>query len=90
MKIYSLVVAAGRKEHIARHGVSVQEVEEIVSGDPFITRSRQGTYRIIGQTNAGRHLTVIVGPRGAGVYGLMTARAATESEVRRYRASRRR
>lgn len=89
MKVYELIVEPGREEHIARHNISVDEVEEVVFATPYITRTRQGRYRLIGQTNAGRYLTIIVAPRGRGVYGLVTARDADESERRLYQRKQR-
>ncbi len=84
MKIYELVIEPGREEHIARHHVSVAEVEEVIFGAPFIRKARQGRYHIIGQTEAGRYITVFVAPRGQGVYGLVTARDADDAERRAY------
>ena len=80
MRIYELIVEAGREEHIARHQVSVAEAEEVVFGRHVVYRVRQGYYGLIGQTDAGRYLTVIVAPRGRGVYGLVTARDAGRAE----------
>jgi len=84
VKIYELVIEPGREEHIARHHVSVAEVEEVIFGTPFIRKARQGRYHIIGQTEAGRYITVFVAPRGQGVYGLVTARNADDAERRAY------
>ncbi len=84
MKIYELVIEPGREEHIARHQVSVAEVEEVIFGAPFIRKARQGRYHIIGQTEAGRYITVFVAPRGRGVYGLVTARDSDDAERRAY------
>jgi uncharacterized DUF497 family protein len=88
-KVYELIVEPGRDEHIARYQVTVQEAEEVVFGSPAIHRTRDDRYRLVGQTAAGRYLTVIVAPRGQGVYGLVTAREATEAERRQYRTQRR-
>ena len=88
VRIFELIVEPDREEHIARHGVTVEEVEEVVFGNPFSTRTRQGRYGLIGQTEAGRYLTVILAPRGHGVYGLVTARDATLSERRRFQQHR--
>jgi uncharacterized DUF497 family protein len=71
-------------DHIARHGVTQEEVEEVVGSSVFITRGRDDTYRAIGQTFGGRYLTVIVAPRGAGTYYVVTARDADPSERRAY------
>jgi uncharacterized protein len=87
--IYELIIEPEREEHIARHNVSVEEVEEVVFGDPFITKTRDRRYRVIGQADAGRYLTIFLGPRGRGVYGLITARDATDSGRRLYQRHRR-
>lgn len=86
MQILELIVEPGREEHIAAHHVSVAEVEEVVFGQPHISRTRDERYRLLGQTEAGRYLAVFLGPRGHGVYGLITARDATDSERRLYQA----
>lgn len=84
MRIYELIVEPERVDHIARHHVTVEEVEEVIFGVPFIRKARQGRYHIIGQTEAGRYLTVFVAPRGNGIYGLVTARDADDAERRAY------
>jgi uncharacterized DUF497 family protein len=84
VRIYELVIEPGREEHIARHQVSISEVEEVIFGAPFIRKARQGRYHVIGQTEAGRYLAVFVAPREQGVYGLVTARDADDAERRAY------
>ncbi len=84
MRIYELVIEPERVDHIARHYVNVEEVEEVIFGAPFIRKARQGRYHIIGQTEAGRYLAVFVAPRGNGIYGLVTARDADDAERRAY------
>jgi uncharacterized protein len=85
VRIYELVIEPDREEHIARHNVSVSEAEEVVFGDHVIFRTRNGYFGVIGQTETGRYLTVIIGPRDEGIYGLVTARNADEQERRMYR-----
>lgn len=84
MKIYELIAEPGREEHIARHHVSVAETEEVAFGLHVTFRTRHGYYALIGQTEAGRYLTVIVARRERGVCGLVTARDADEAERRLY------
>ena len=84
MRIYKLIVEPGREEHIASHNVAVEEVHEVVFGTPLVLRARQGRYHLIGQTEAGRYLSVYVAPRGRGIYGLVTARDADSAERRLY------
>ena len=84
MKIYELVIEPGREEHIALHQISIAEVEAVIFGAPFIRKARQGRYHIIGQTEAGRYLTIFVVPRGQGVYSLVTARDTDDAERRAY------
>jgi uncharacterized DUF497 family protein len=89
VKIVELIVEPDREEHITRHHVSVEEVNEVVFGEPFIRRAREGRYLIVGQTEAGRYLAVFVAPRGRDVYGLVTARDADDIERRAYQQHRR-
>lgn len=89
MSILDLIVEFGRDDHIARHNVTMTEVEEVVFGMHSIRRERNGYYRLVGQTDAGRYLTIFVVPFGGGVYSLVTARDATASERRKYRKQRR-
>jgi uncharacterized DUF497 family protein len=90
VKIYELIIDPEREDHIARHGVSIEEVEQVVFGQPFIRRTRQERLRLLGQTDAGRYLAVFLGAREAGAYGLITARDATNIERRQYREHKRR
>jgi hypothetical protein len=50
--IYELLVTPGREEHIARHHVSVAEVEAVAFGNPFVSRSRQGRFHLIGEVDS--------------------------------------
>lgn len=86
MKIHALIIEPDREEHIGGHHVSVVEVEEVVFGRHVNFRARHGYYGIVGQTEAGRYLTIFIAHRGGGQYGLVTARDADERERRMYRS----
>ena len=90
MRIDDLIVEPGREEHIDRHRVTVAEVNEVVFGSPVWRRTREGRYLLLGQTTGGRYLAIVVAPRKPGVFGLVTARDATEADRRFVRAQRRR
>jgi hypothetical protein len=72
MRIERLLWPEERIDHIARHGVTPDEVEEACFGKPFARRSRSEgenpVYYVLGQTNAGRYLfcVVIAFPDGKG------------------------
>ncbi len=70
------------EEHIARHDVRMSEATEAVRNAPFLTRARDETYRVIGQTDAGRYLFIIVVPQILEAYYVVTARDATRNERR--------
>lgn len=72
------------EEHIARHNVTLAEVEEVTANRPFTMRGRKDRYRLIGQTDSGRLLTVIAAPRGGGEAYVLTARETTREERRAY------
>ena len=88
MRIVRLIWPDDRIEHIARHGVTTAEVEEVCFGRPLVLRARsQGenpVYYCLGQTAAGRFLfcVVIEFPDGNGYP--VTARQMTPKEKRRY------
>jgi len=89
MRIQRLLWPEERIDHIARHGVTPEEVEEVCFGKPFVRRSRSEgenpVYYVLGQTTAGRYLfcVVIAFPDGNGFP--VTARPMTAQEKRRYR-----
>ena len=78
-----------RIEHIARHGVTPEEVDEVCFGKPLVQRAKSEgenpVYYVLGQTDAGRYLfcVVIRFPDGKGYP--VTARPMTAKETRRYR-----
>jgi hypothetical protein len=72
-------------EHIARHGVAPWEVEEMVYGRPYVSRGREGLYRLIGRTDSGRFLAAWLSPQGGGLFFVVTARDATARERTEFR-----
>ena len=46
-------------EHIAGHGVSADEVEEAITGNPLVIRGREDRYLAYGKTADGRLLLVV-------------------------------
>jgi len=89
MTIDDLIWPEDRIEHIARHGVTPEEVEQVCFGKSFVRRAKSEgenpVYYVLGQTVAGRYLfcVVIHFPDGNGYP--VTARAMTTKEKRRYR-----
>ncbi len=71
-------------EHIARHGVTQQDVEDVCQGDYIIRESYKGRIMVIGPTLDGRMLAVVLDPEGQGVYYPVTARSADKKERRDY------
>jgi uncharacterized DUF497 family protein len=88
MKIHALIWPEDRIDHIARHNVTLKEVEEVCFSRPLIQRAKSaGTnpvYYLLGQTTSGRYLfcVVIQFPEGKGYP--VTARSMTRKEKRRF------
>ncbi len=75
--------------HIARHGVSPEEVEEICfSRSSLIETATRGLCYITGQTDPGRYLFAVVKPLGRGGAKVITARDMDRKEKTRYRKRR--
>lgn len=69
-------------DHIARHDVTPEEVEEVCHGRCRVTETYGGRLRVIGPTGLGRVLTVILSPEEDGIYFPVTARPASRRERR--------
>ena len=92
-RIQELYWRADRVTHIARHGVTPEEVEDAVFGDhrglllrvgPAERNPDETVYRFLGRTSGGRHLLVALLYLGDGLAMPLTARDMSESERRRY------
>ena len=88
MNIREFVWPEDRIDHIARHGVAPEEVEEICFGRSLILRAKSEgenpVYYVLGQTYNGIYLfcAIIHFPDGKGYP--ITARPMTDKEKRRY------
>ena len=71
-------------EHIARHGIIPDEVEEVCTARFIVRESYGGRFVVIGQTLTERTLAVILEPDYDGMYYVVTARLANRRERRTY------
>jgi uncharacterized DUF497 family protein len=87
--IHEFVWPQDQIDHIAQHGVTPKEVEEVCFGRSLVLRAKSEgenpVYYVLGQTSAGRYLfcVVIHFPDGKGYP--VTARPMTDKEKRRFR-----
>lgn len=94
MRIRQLLWPQDRIDHIARHGITPEEVEEVCRGRPRVFRAKSAgknpVYYVLGRTKSGRYLfsVIIQFPDGNGFP--VTARLMTEKEKRRYRKRKKR
>lgn len=94
MRIYELIWSEDRLEHIARHRIIPEEVEEVCFNRPLVQRAKSEgvnpVYYILGQTASGRYLfcVIIQLPDGKGYP--VTARTMTQKEKRRFQQWQRR
>ena len=70
--------------HIARHGVTPDEVEEVCRGPYIVRQGYQARLVLIGPTTTGRMLAVVLEPVEPGVFFPLTARPASRRERRLY------
>jgi uncharacterized DUF497 family protein len=67
-------------EHIWRHRVEPEEVEEVLRGRYIFRRGRDGTYYVFGRSGNGRYLFVVLSLITRSYYRVVTARDMTSSE----------
>jgi uncharacterized DUF497 family protein len=70
-------------EHVARHGVRPEEVEEVCFNEeeiPFIRSGRENLHYVFGKTHSGRFLFIVVKFLRRGEVRVITARDMSEWE----------
>ena len=70
--------------HIARHQVTPEEVEQVCHGQHVQRQAYAGRIMLIGTTEAGRILSVVLNPEENDMYYPVTARPASRGERRVY------
>lgn len=71
--------------HIAKHKVSVEEVEEVILYNPFILKTKENKYIALGQTLGGRYLIVIIAKKKKNKVKVITARDMDSKEKKFYK-----
>jgi uncharacterized DUF497 family protein len=85
VKVRKLKWDAWNEAHIARHGVSRDEVEEVCHNDPESDEAKEGRIMLIGATRSARMLSVVLDPEPEPeVYYPVTARPTSRKERRYY------
>lgn len=73
-------------EHIARHNISPDEVEDVAFDDePWIKKGREGTRYMLGCTVAGRYLFTVYISKGKGIARVITAMDMDEKTKKLYK-----
>ncbi len=89
MSIQEIIWPEDRVEHISRHNIQPEEVEEVCFSRPLLLRAKSEgknpVYYVLGQANSGRYLfcVIIQFPDGKGYP--VTVRLMTKKEKARYR-----
>lgn len=91
MNIYEFIWNNDIIEHIARHKVTPEEVEEVCFGKPLVLKSKHSsrginpTYYALGETESGRYLFVMFIYFKGGRAMVVTARDMDKGEQKYYR-----
>jgi uncharacterized DUF497 family protein len=95
MRITEILWTESDVAHLARHGVTPEEVEEVLAAGPIWRRGRthRETQRkslyAFGQTDSGRYLFIVLCPRELGRARCITAMDMDEKARRYYERHRR-
>lgn len=85
LRIRRLIFDEENTEHIAKHDVVPEDVEEACTTNPLVRRGKYGRLAVYGRSAAGRLLLIVLAPKGRGDYYVITARTMTAAESRHYR-----
>lgn len=80
LEVKRLIWDPANVAHIARHAVTPSEVAEACRGIHIVRTAYRGRLMVIGVTESGRTLTVVLDAAGDGVYYPVTARPASRRE----------
>jgi uncharacterized DUF497 family protein len=71
-------------EHITKHHVTRDEVEQVIAGETVARATYKNRYLALGRTRGGRLLAVVIGPEPGQprVYYTFSARPASRAERR--------
>lgn len=84
--IDEFIIEKDRPEHISKHGISIEEVLEVITSDYLILEGKLDKSLLVGKTSKGRLITIVVGVRGGkNRYGLVTARHTKKKEELLYK-----
>ncbi len=71
----------GNVAHIARHGLSIEDVETACHSEPLVQQGSGGRLLVFGPARDGRLLTIVLEPETeAGTYDVIRARRASRRE----------
>jgi uncharacterized protein len=76
-------------DHVLRHNVSPDEVEEACINKPYVRRTTEDRYLVYGAADSGRYLFIVGMSKGRGIFRTITARDMTEREKSMYKHQRR-
>ena len=75
---------------LSKHGVTPGEVEDVCFGNSLILKGPgkggKRLYYILGQSESGRYLFIVLKPLGQGRAKVITARDMTDAQRRRYQS----
>lgn len=73
-------------EHIARHNVSPDEVEDVAFDDaPWVRKGRSGTRYMLGFTAGGRYIFTVYALKSKGIARVITAMDMDETTKKLYK-----
>ncbi len=75
----------GNTEHILRHNVTPDEVEDACINKSHVRKTIDSRFLVYGITEAGRYLLIVGINKGRGVFRAITARDMTDREKSLYR-----
>ncbi len=71
----------GNVAHIARHGITIEDVETACHSEPLVQQGYGGRLLVFGPARDGRLLTIVLEPETEeGIYDVITARRASRRE----------
>jgi len=72
--------------HMAKHGITPDEVEVVCHNKPLVQRGKKGRLLVFGPTKTGRMITAVLDPEGKNTYYPVTTRSTSRKERKIYKS----
>lgn len=82
LELNELVWDSFNSKHISKHNLTQEEITQVCINQLKVLKTKLGRLLLVGKTDTGKVVSVVLAPKGPGKYYPVTARPASRKERR--------